>query len=127
MGTDFKFHLQIFNSVGNEDNIRRTQKRIKVTGPTEHYYLNVRQANNTKQSTHYKQLNVKQKRNFLKTKMFLCLSFCMCKKGGKFFSSQKKKERRKREEKKLLWLLPTYHPPSPGRDVVAELPFDGAF
>ncbi len=40
---------------------------------------------------------------------------------------EKKVKEEQEEEKKKIHLLPTYHPPSPGRDVVAELPFDGAF
>lgn len=38
---------------------------------------------------------------------------------------QRGRESRKGRKKKAA-LLPTHHPPSSGRDVVAELPFDGA-
>ena len=40
---------------------------------------------------------------------------------------RRKKERKKERKKKKENVVPTYHPPGPGWDVVAELPFDGAF
>lgn len=67
----------------------------------------------------------KRKRGVSKSKV---CSVCIKAKEGSFsLKKTKKKVKEEEEEEKKVWPLPTYHPPSPGRDVVAELPFDGAF
>lgn len=105
---------------------KRTQKRIQVTGPTEHHNLNVREANNTKTKHSLQATEFEAEKEFSQNKdVFVSFFLHVQKREGTLFPL--KKERKEENGRKKNWLLPTYHPPSPGWDVVAELPFDGAF
>ncbi len=82
---------------------------------------------NYNKKTNFHQLDVKLKREQSRvSKKTKCVVCAFGKKMEGSFTNKKKGKRRTRRRKKVH-LLPTYHPPSPGRDVVAELPFDGAF
>lgn len=97
----FKFHLQIFDSVGNEDNIKENTKEEKVTGPTEHYYLNVRQANNTKTKHSLQATECEAEKEFSQNKdVFVSFFLHVQKREGSFFFPLKKRGKKKEEEKK---------------------------
>lgn len=101
---------------------------MKVTGPTEHHYLNVRQANNPKTKYSLQGTECEAEKEFSQNKdLFVSFFLHVHNREGSFFPQKMRGKKKEEGGKKLLWLLPTYHPPSPGRDVVAELPFDGAF
>lgn len=82
--------------------LKETQKRMKVTGPTVHHYLNVRQANNTKTKHSLRATECEAEKEFSQNKDVFVFLFACARKGGKFCPSKKKEEE---EEKKTALAL----------------------
>lgn len=81
--------------------LKTTQKRRKVTGPTEHYYLNVRQANNTKTKHSLQATECEAEKEFPQNKdVFVSFFLHVQKREGSFFSPSKKYGKEERGRKK---------------------------
>lgn len=78
---------------------------MKVTGPTEHHYLNVRQANNPKTKYSLQRTECEAEKEFSQNKDLFVFLFACAQQGGKFFPSKNEgKEERGRGEKTALAL-----------------------